>query len=388
MAIETAASWMDNVMDAASDFDIGDFISASAVSSAWTPKIGEESVEAWIIFFVVLVALLVLDAFYLAPEQGTSISTSTRRVYMHCLIWVFLGLLFNVLVWVLMGPDLGLAWLNGYILEYLLSMDNLFIFIATFRTFGTPEDAKYKALFLGILGAIVLRTAFFGFGTAFFETSFWVQAIFGLTLVYKGIQPFWEEEEEGSEEDAANNVVLQLIWRCLPLTGTYDPPGALFTQASTQSRCRIAGTKLLQVVISLQVIDIIFAADSVIAKVSAHSGLFINFSSSAFAMVTLRSLFFVVEGLLRAFRFMNYAVSLILVFIGTKLVISNWVKIGENLSLLVIWGVFLIAIVASALFPAPKVDGQGAEDQPEAEAEQSSPASGPTAVVPEGCEDP
>jgi len=371
-------------------------------------------VAAWAIFWVALLALAVFDFRCLAPQRGLDGRVPpTTKAHLHCIFWFCVGLAFNAGVWAALGAETAMAWLDGYILEYLLSMDNVFFFHVVFKSYATPDDQIYQGLFLGILGAVLLRLAFYWVGAEFFRLAYIVQLSFGIVLIWSGYKTATSDEEE---DDPRENRCVRVITRCLPLAETYDPHGALFVRrgacceesggvqlpevighadpsegasystkgggrAAEWAICRVQGTMLLLVVVVLQVIDVIFAVDSVTAKLASHPGVFVNFSSSAFAMLCLRSLYFVLVRLLKFFRFLKYGVACILVLIGVKLIVSRWVSLPEALSLAVISGVFLLSIALSAL---PETGGEPAAAAPGGCVE--APAPGPE--LDDGLEDP
>mmetsp|Transcript_100373 Transcript_100373/g.255398 ORF Transcript_100373/g.255398 Transcript_100373/m.255398 type:complete len:383 (-) Transcript_100373:60-1208(-) len=354
---------------------------------------------AWAVFWIVFLGLAAFDLLCLAPRSRSAAgdgAVSGRLALLHVGFWVCIGLVFNAGIFAFYGTRVGIIWFNGYILEYLLSMDNVFFFHVVFKTYATPAGQVYKALFLGIIGAVVLRFAFYIVGAEFFRLAFVVQIFFGLVLVYSGYKTAVSDEDD---EDPRENRCVKLITRCLPLTEAYDDDGRLFARVRVSGapsepdvqvlgslevgddapdrhnsdaspegadmRMAWRGTLLLLVVIVLQVVDIIFAVDSVTAKIAEHDSTFVNFSSSAFAMLCLRSLYFVLTRLLKYFRFLKYGVAAILVLIGLKLVISRWYKLKETYSLAIICGVFLLSIVLSALCPAPEAYSQQQDDRTE-----------------------
>lgn len=224
-----------------------------------------------------------------------------------------------------------------------------------------------------------------------------MQVFFGLVLIYSGFKTAWTDDDD---DDPRENRCVQLITRCLPISDSYDDSGALFARVLITSKPSVQtdphifgaasgpatedipelepgtardgsggtpaqdeekamrGTMLLLVVVVLGVIDVIFAVDSVTAKIAEYDNTFINFSSSAFAMLCLRSMYFVLIRLLKYFRFLKYGVAAILVLIGIKLIVSKWVKVEEIVSLAIICGVFFLSMVVSIIFPAEEEYGE------------------------------
>lgn len=333
---------------------------------------------AWTLFGGIFIALAIFDMKFLAPASDSSDKeVSGRNALCHCILWGIIGICFNIGIMLVLGAKAGEVWFNGYILEYLLSMDNVFFFHVIFTAYKTPKTQTYKALFLGILGAVVLRLIFYFVGEKFFKLAFTVQVFFGLVLVFSGFRTATTDEED---DDPREMCCVQWMSRNLPLTPTYDDSGALFVQAtsgkdavlsesvvtvsgaskndvekhvgcSSTEKPSLRGTMLLLVVLVLQVVDLIFAVDSVTAKIAEYDDIFINFSSSALAMLCLRSMYFVLNGMLKYFRFLKYGVAMILIMIGVKLMVNPWFKVPEEYSLCVICGVFLLSIALSALFP-------------------------------------
>jgi len=339
---------------------------------------------AWLGFCVVMVGLSAFDICFLAPKSsdGEAAMPGNSALW-HVFFWFMVGLVFNAAMFWTYGEFVAIVWFNGYILEYLLSLDNVFFFHVVFTSYSTPPSQIYKALFLGILGAVALRLLFYIVGAGVFRMAFFFQVICGLILIYSGFKTAWSDDDD---DDPRENACVKCITRCLPFSDSYDESGALFAQVPVRSKSRFAdppevigavspsagdgasstmeagaagqgqttafrGTMLFFVVVVLQVVDLIFAVDSVTAKIAEHDNTFINFSSSAFAMLCLRSLYFVLIRLLKYFRFLKYGVAMILILIGIKLIVSKWVEIPSIYSLGTICAVFFMSMVFSILFP-------------------------------------
>lgn len=382
----------------------------------WEPANEQEEQEimnrAWLIFWSSFIGLAVFDLCCLAPKSGAGTEVSGSLAIIHCCFWFLIGLGFNGIVLFLFDHEMAMVWFDGYILEYLLSVDNVFFFHVVFQAYATPSSQMYKALFLGILGAVVLRLVFYFIGGGVFRLAFAFQVVFGLVLIYSGYKTATTDDDD---EDPREMKCVQIMTRMLPLTDSYDEKAALFvwgsgrassvaqssppaqvvgvvvedgfdeatkltdpTQApnlhtvgksvvaarADNSICKLRGTMLLLVVLVLQVVDLIFAVDSVTAKIAEYDNVFLNFSSSAFAMLCLRSMYFVLTRLLKYFRFLKYGVALILVLIGVKLIVAHWIEVPSIYSLGTICSVFILSMVLSCICPAPDDDEQ----------EESSPA--------------
>merc|ERR1712194_129190 len=291
------------------------------------------------------------------------------------------------------GPEAALIWFDGYILEYLLSVDNVFFFHVIFTSYATPPAQTYKGLYYGIIGAIMLRLIFYFVGLGIFSLAFWVQVVFGVLLIWSGYQTVVSDDEDA---DPKENRCVQLMTRLLPVTETYAEDGSLFiwvaaktagssTAAESQvygasateeapdgaeaasgghpQRTKCRGTLLLLVILVLQVVDLMFAVDSVTAKLAESNSVYLDFTSSAFAMLCLRSMYFIMQKLLKHFRFLKYGVGLILVLIGIKLILSHWIEFPPLMTLSVIVGTFIISMVLSRVIPEKAYEGMDDDNE-------------------------
>lgn len=258
--------------------------------------------------------------------------------------WVLMGFVFNGVVWYRRGQEDAFHWLTGYVLEWLLSLDNIFIFCLIFRTYSTPRVLLHKALFLGILGAVVFRMMFFMVLTYLLHMVQWVRFVFGILLIYSGVQA---ARDDDGEEDVSNTVAVQLFKRCLGsrLLESYDLRGhSLFVRGEDG---RLRATLLVLVIVCLEFTDIFFAIDSVSAKVAQIPDYYIAYSSSVIAIFGLRAMFFVVQDMVDSFDLMKYGLCLILVFIGIELMISDWVQLPAHVVCVVIVSVFAVGVAGS-----------------------------------------
>eukprot|EP00930_Biecheleria_cincta_P001976 TRINITY_DN103050_c0_g1_i1.p1 TRINITY_DN103050_c0_g1~~TRINITY_DN103050_c0_g1_i1.p1 ORF type:complete len:414 (+),score=75.51 TRINITY_DN103050_c0_g1_i1:29-1243(+) len=361
----------------------------------------------WIFFLVVMLVTALVDVLCVSRIRPNSPSRFCRLpVYAKQIIfWLFSGIFFVCVVWQLMGVEAAGSWLYGYVLEYSLSVDNLFVFQLVFKGYSTPESQLDRALFWGISAAILLRLAFFEVGTVLLDAGFFARLAFGVVLVYSGYKTLKDEDDE--EDDPSQNCIVRSLARILPLhdqyseepvflvsvlqeeDGTPKPsvigsPSALELQglseneegasptASTPSGSRGTYvwklTPLFMVVLTLGIIDVIFAVDSVTAKISSMAGFqpnvsfFLNLTSSAFAMFVLRSLYMVVDALSHMFRLLKYGVGAVLILIGLKLVLAGYLEIGNLTSGALIISLLLLSIVASVVLPAPAEEEQAADE--------------------------
>lgn len=235
-------------------------------------------------------------------------------------------------------------WFGGYLLEWLLSMDNLFVFHLIFKVYRTPPQLLHKALLWGILGAIVYRMVFFVTLGGLLHMVTWFRFVFGMLLIYSGIQAARDEEEDG---DPTDSWLLRGLTRVLGsrLLAKYDEETHnLFNFENGQ----LTATLLVPVIVCVQVADILFAVDSVSAKVAQIPDLYICYSSSVIAFFGLRAMFFVVKDLVECFELLKYGLCIILVFIGVELMLADYVKLPAAALVILIVSVFTICIVASA----------------------------------------
>lgn len=281
----------------------------------------------------------------------------------HCSIivlcfWISIGLLFNCYIGLRHGFDDALHWFNGYVLEWLLSMDNLFVFHLVFRLYRTPEKLLHKALFWGIFGAISFRMLFFIALNSLLHVLHWFHYVFGVLLIISGIQAAREDDDD--EQDLESSMVVKsLKWMFQERLTDYDMEGRLVVWPKadpTSIRApRMQLTMLVPVILCLEVTDILFAIDSCSAKVAQIPDQFLAYSSSVFAMFGLRALFFIVNDLVNRLHLLKYGLCFILVFIGAELLIADYVKLPASTVCAVLVSVFFLCIVLSTVFPSQPV---------------------------------
>jgi tellurite resistance protein TerC len=241
---------------------------------------------------------------------------------------VALALLFAGALYFWQGPQSGLEFLTGYVLELSLSVDNLFVFLVIFKYFSVPDEQQHRVLFWGIIGALVMRGLFIIAGVGLIHRFHWILYVFGGLLVYSGIQL------------AVSGVS--------PTTQNYR--GGKFIVRENSVLC---ATPLLIVLVLIETSDVLFAVDSIPAILAITLNAFIVYTSNVFAILGLRSLYFAVSGLMKIFRFLHYGLAVILVLVGLKMLLSNFIKVPIHLTLAAVAGVLLVAVIVSVLFPAP-----------------------------------
>lgn len=257
--------------------------------------------------------------------------------------WIALALVFNIYVYATRGSEDALNFLTGYIVEKSLSVDNLFVFLLIFTYFKVPEHLLHRVLFWGILGAIILRAFFITFGLFLIQNFHWIFYVFGAFLVYTGIKLALEKDKE---YDPKSNAAIKLLQRFIPLTHEYKS-GHFFVF----EKGKWFATPLFLVLIAIETTDIIFAVDSIPAIIGITRDPFIVYTSNILAILGLRSLYFALSHTLTLFHYLHYGLSFILVFIGVKMLISDFFKIPVAISLGVIALVLAISIFASIRNP-------------------------------------
>lgn len=297
---------------------------------------------AWAAFLAFVAAMLALD---LGVFHRKTHTVKLREALAWCTVWVSLALAFNVLVYVLHGRQPALEFFTGYIVELSLSVDNVFVFILLFEYFRVPKDYHHRVLFWGILGAVVMRAIFIFAGIAVLERFHWVIYLFGALLVFTGIKMALPGEKEVNPD---HNFVVRLARRLLPVSDRYH--GAQFF---TRDAGPIMATPLFIVLVAVETTDLVFAVDSIPAILAITRDAFIVFTSNIFAILGLRSFYFALSGVMQMFRFLSVGLAVVLVFIGTKMLLSGFVHIPIEWSLGVI-AIVLASSVSLSLIFKPK----------------------------------
>jgi tellurite resistance protein TerC len=298
----------------------------------------------WVIFNVFVVAMLALD---LGVFHRTAHVIHIREALAWCALWITLAVLFNLGIYLWLGSVPALEFLTGYLLEYSLSVDNIFVFLMIFTYFRVPYLHQHKVLFWGILGALVMRALFIGVGITLIQMFHWVIYLMGGFLILTGIKMATQKGEQINPE---RNPVLRLIRRVLRVTENYEG-GRFFVKRSGQ----LFATPLFIVVLVVETTDVIFAVDSIPAILAITLDPFIVYTSNVFAILGLRALFFALAGIMRLFHYLPYGLSVVLVFVGIKMLLVDIYKIPIGIALGTVAAVLAISVMASILHP-PKID--------------------------------
>ncbi len=255
----------------------------------------------WIGFSIFVLAMLALD---LGVFHRKSHTVGMKEALTWSAVWIALALLFNAGIWYWRGPDQGLTFLTGYVVELSLSVDNLFVFLLIFAYFKVPAEYQHKVLFWGILGALVMRAVFIGAGIALIQKFHWIIYVFGAILVVSGLKMAFEKDKEVHPE---KNPVLKIFRRFMPVTGEYHG-GDFFVKRGQLW----AATPLFIVLLMLETTDLVFAVDSVPAVLAITTDPFIVYTSNVFAILGLRSMFFALAGIMKLFHYLHYGLAAVL----------------------------------------------------------------------------
>jgi tellurite resistance protein TerC len=293
----------------------------------------------WIVFNLFVVAMLVLD---LGVFHRRAHQVKFREAIAWTAMWVTLAAGFAVLVFFWHGRTATLEFVTGYVIELSLSVDNLFVFLLIFRYFRVSPGSQHKVLFWGILGALVMRGVFILLGVSLIRRFEWIIYAFGALLLYSGIKLFRQQETAIHPE---KNPVLRAFRRLVPVTHDYEG-GKFFVR-----RGGLYATPLLVVLLVVETTDLLFAVDSIPAILAITLDAFIVYTSNVFAILGLRSMYFALAGMMEMFHYLHYGLSIVLMFVGVKMLISHYYQIPTVIALGVVAGVLLISVLASIVHP-------------------------------------
>jgi len=297
----------------------------------------------WIVFAILVPIVLVLDLGFFQRKAHT---IKTKEALILTAAYITLALIFAVVVYFVLGSHYSLTFLTGYLVEYSLSMDNLFVFMLIFSAFCVPSDYQHRVLFWGIIGALIMRGAFIASGWAILGALHWVIYIFGAFLVYTGIKIAVKKDVEVNPK---KNLLLRLSSRYLPMVDEYHQ-GKFFIKENA----RWLVTPLFLVLLVVESTDVVFAVDSIPAILSITNDLFLVYTSNIFAILGLRSLYFALVGATKKLAYLNYGLAAILVLLGVKMLGSSWFHIPVPVSLGSVVGILASAALASFLWPPKK----------------------------------
>jgi len=364
-----------------------------------------EDTKYWIFFSIVFAVLIFFDNFVL--HRGNKALTPFKAAA-YTIFWIIMACFFCGWVAYVKGTSNAFNWMTGYLLEWMLSFDNLFVFHLIFQSYATPDFLKHKPLFWGICGAVFFRLIFLFIGEYLMHAMFLAHILFGGFLVYTGVKAAMFDDDD--EEDPSKNPVVQWLSRRMPFVGAYDSKGRFFVRVpvdehgqvilpegavanleapSTEEdedaprnygtvdmaeaaracavphRLQLRATMLFLVVVCLEVSDILFAVDSVSAIVAQVPDLFLAYTSAVFAMLGLRATFFIVDELVKLFSLLKYGVAAVLVFIGLKLMASRIIHVPAGIVFALLFTTLGSSMIASVIHEKywlkPEADRAAAE---------------------------
>ncbi len=294
------------------------------------------SIWFWIAFHLgVFIALCVDLMQFKRRDRELSMKAAARR----SILWVLLSLGFNLLIWRLLGTDSALDFFTGYLIEYSLSVDNIFVFVLIFAHFHVPGRAQHRALVWGILGALVMRGIMIWLGVALVSRFHFVLYIFGAFLVITGARMFFGDDDE---KEFGDSWITNFIRRIVPVSPEFH---------DEHFKVKIDGkwmfTPLFVVLVVIDVMDLVFAVDSIPAVFAITTDQFIIYTSNVCAILGLRSLYFLLAGLMDRFVHLKIGLAIILAFVGGKMLVAGLVHVPNWLSLIVIIGVLFVTIATS-----------------------------------------
>ncbi|MCC6458632.1 MAG: TerC family protein [Caldilineaceae bacterium] len=295
----------------------------------------------WVIFNVFVLGLLALD---LGVFHRKDHVVGMREAAIWTVVWISISLLFNLGIYFYAGPEPALQFLTGYLIEKSLSVDNIFVFVMLFSYFNVPPIFQHRVLFWGILGALIMRGVLIGVGAFLIAQFHWVIYIFGAFLVFTGIRMAVHKDDENVEVES--NAVVKLLRRFMPVTQQYHGHDFFVREGG-----RLFATPLFVVLLIVETTDLVFALDSIPAIFAVTQDPFIVYTSNVFAILGLRSMYFLLADIVTKFRFLKMGLSAILVFVGVKMLIEGFYHIPIVVSLGVIASILTISIVASLLLP-------------------------------------
>jgi len=312
----------------------------------------ENEIIWFILFNAFIVVMLALD---LGVFNRKAHAISVKEATVWSVVWVTLSLCFNVVVYFmyenhwfgigtsehlrLTGDEAALQFFTGYLIEKALSVDNIFVFIVIFSYFGVPAKYQHKILFWGVLGALIMRSIFITAGAALIYRFEWILYVFGAILVVSGWRMMFQQETEVHPE---KNVFIRLAKKFFPVTTGYEPP-TFFRRIGGKLHI----TPMLLVLITVETTDVVFAVDSIPAVFAVTRDPFLVYSSNVFAILGLRALYFLLAGVMTSFHYLKYGLSIVLIFVGVKMLIADYVHVPISISLVTIGTILGVSVMAS-----------------------------------------
>lgn len=292
----------------------------------------------FILFNVFIMAMLALD---LGVFNRKAHAITLKEAVIWSIVWTVLALAFNAGVFVVAGTTKGLEFFTGYLIERALSFDNIFVFVIIFSYFGVPAHYHHKALFWGVVGALVTRSIFIAAGTALIIHFEWILYIFGVILIVSGWKMMTEKNIEVHPD---RNIFIRATRKLFPVTSGYESSKFFLRKDG-----KIHLTPLFLVLITVETTDIVFAVDSIPAVFGVTQDPFIVYSSNVFAILGLRATYFLLAGIMDSFHYLSHGLSLVLIFIGLKMLIADFFPISITVSLIIVGVILMGAVIGSII---------------------------------------
>lgn len=286
----------------------------------------------WAVFGAIVAVLLVIDLGIIHRKPG---ALSVKHSLRMSAFYASIGLSFSLFVWHALGPKAASDYLTGYIVEQTLSMDNIFVMSLVFGYFHIPRDRQYRVLFYGILGVVLLRGIMIIAGAELVERFDWVLYVFGFILMVTGVKMLFASEHS---PDIGNNIVLKIMRKFIRMTPDFNGQKFFMRKVDTLGRSRRYATPLFAALLVIEFVDLIFAVDSVPAIFAITTDAYVVYTSNIFAILGLRALYFALSAMIHRFEYLKYSLSLVLVFIGGKIFVADFIgieKVPSFISLIV-----------------------------------------------------
>jgi tellurite resistance protein TerC len=303
-----------------------------------------EQLWLWIAFNACVLAMLAVDLFVFHKEAH---EVRVKEAATWSVIWIALALLFGAGVYRFMGREAGLAYFTGYLIEKALSVDNIFVFVLIFSFFRVPARYQHRVLFWGILGALLMRGAMIAAGAYLIQQFHWVIYVFGAFLVFTGVRMAKHSEHD---LDPESGIVNRLVRRIVPVAKEYHGQQFFVRERAAHGR-RLVATPLFVVLVLVETTDLIFAVDSIPAIFAITQEPFLVYSSNVFAILGLRALYFLLADVIHRFHYLKIGLSVVLIFVGLKMLAADVYKVPIGVSLSVIALVLAVATLASWRWP-------------------------------------
>lgn len=304
------------------------------------------NIWGWVLFNAAVLAILALDLGVLHKKAER---VTLKQAAIWSAVWVALSLCFALGVYRYMGPKSGLEFLTGYLIEYALSVDNIFVFVLIFTYFRVPDKYQHRVLFWGIIGALLLRGLMIGLGSALVARFEWLLYVFGAFLVFTGVK--MALQKEGADYNPEKDPVLRLARKVMPVTSEYHGESFFVQKADATGKLVKTATPLFIVLIILNTTDIVFATDSIPAIFAVTRDPFIVYTSNICAVLGLRALYFLLANVVDKFRYLKMGLSLVLIFIGLKMLVEGFFHIPIGAALGVVAAILVASVAASLLRP-------------------------------------